>query len=97
MKTTTIQVRASAKLKRDAQKVLEQIGLDLSSGINLFLTKVVLYQGVPFELRTADDLPLAEKKRLIRETEEAIKHGKRYATNEEMFRDILGEWPPTKG
>ena len=46
--TTTLQVRIDQKLKIQAQKTLEALGLDLSSGIKLFLTQVAHDKELPF-------------------------------------------------
>ena len=88
---TTLQTRIDGKLKRDAKKALESMGLDLSSGIKLFLTQVVRTQSIPFEMFTADNLPEKVKKQMVRESRYALKHGKRYETIQEAHRDILGE------
>jgi DNA-damage-inducible protein J len=86
---TTLQTRIDAKLKADAKKALESAGLDLSTGIKLFLTQVVRTQSIPFEIFTFDNLPEAKKRQLIRETREALKSGKSYRTAEEAHADIL--------
>ncbi len=86
---TTLQTRIDAKLKKDASKALKSMGLDLSTGVKLFLTQVVRTQSIPFELFTADNFPEERKLELMKEVEEALKNGKRYATIEEAHRDIL--------
>jgi DNA-damage-inducible protein J len=86
---TTLQTRIDAKLKKDAKKALESVGLDLSSGVKLFLTQVVRTQSIPFEILSADNLPEAKKKVLVREAKEAFRSGKKYATVRAMHRDIL--------
>ncbi len=87
--TTTLQTRIDAKLKKDAKKALEAMGLDLSSGVKLFLTQVVRTQSIPFELFTADNLPESKKRQLVKEAKYALKHGKRYSSAEELHADIL--------
>jgi DNA-damage-inducible protein J len=87
--TTTLQTRIDPKLKADAKKALESVGLDLSTGIKLFLTQVVRTQSIPFEIFTFDNLPEAKKKQIIRETKQAIKSGKSYKSAKEIHADIL--------
>lgn len=50
-RTATIQARIDAKVKSDAQKILEQLNLSMSEAISMYLTQVALYKGIPFELR----------------------------------------------
>ncbi len=46
-----IQVRIDSKLKRDATAVLDEIGMDMPNAIRMFLKRVVLEQGLPFDTR----------------------------------------------
>lgn len=59
---TTIQVRIDEKTKRQARKVFSGMGLDLSSGIKLYLTRVAKDEAVPFSLH----VPNAETRRAIK-------------------------------
>jgi DNA-damage-inducible protein J len=84
--TTTLQVRIDSKLKLQAQKTLEALGLDLSSGIKLFLTQVAHDKELPFTPSTrAKEI----RARWDREVALALKNGKGYSSTKEMFDDIL--------
>ena len=86
---TTIQIRIDKGLKVRANKLLQSAGLDLSSGIKLFLSQVVRTKSIPFPIRSADDYSPAMKRKLVKETEYALKHGKSYSSIEELHKDIL--------
>jgi len=60
MSTANINVRTDAALKTSAQQVLESIGLDLSTAVNLFLRQTVKVNNLPFTIG------LQEPKRLSR-------------------------------
>lgn len=49
--TQAIQIRVEESLKKDADKVLSGLGLDMPSAIRIFLTKVVSTNSIPFELK----------------------------------------------
>ena len=51
MATTNINVRVDASLKKDAEKLFNELGLNMSSAITIFLKSVVSYDGIPFELK----------------------------------------------
>ncbi|MDO8492037.1 MAG: type II toxin-antitoxin system RelB/DinJ family antitoxin [bacterium] len=87
--TTTIQVRVDKEIKKKADKTFKNMGLDMSSGVKLFLHQVVRSGSIPFPLMSADYLPRKEKLALIRETKIALREGKSYASLKEMYRDIL--------
>lgn len=51
-----IQFRVDEKLKEEATKILEDLGLDLPTGMRMFLKRVVLDQGLPFSTTLPKDL-----------------------------------------
>ncbi|MDP3646309.1 MAG: type II toxin-antitoxin system RelB/DinJ family antitoxin [bacterium] len=86
---TTIQIRIDEKTKAKAKKVFKNMGLDVSSGIKLYLSRVAQDESVPFVLRTENGYTPEQEQQLIRETKYAKKHGKRYISIKEMMRDIF--------
>lgn len=50
MATTNINIRTDSELKAKAQAVLSELGLDMSTAINVFLTQVVYKNAIPFEI-----------------------------------------------
>jgi len=86
---TTIQIRIDEKTKAGVKKVFKKMGLDVSSGIKLYLARVAQDKSVPFVLRTGNGYTPEQEQEMIRETEYAEKHGKRYTSVEEAMRDIL--------
>ncbi len=65
------------------------MGLDMSSGVKLYLTQVMHSKTIPFPVMSADYWPREKKLQLIKEAKWALKHDKRYATIQEAHRDIL--------
>lgn len=86
---TTINVRVDAVTKRSAQRVFKHMGLDLSTGVNMYLSRVAQDRAMPFTPRTVNGFTPEYEARIIRETEYAEKHGKRYTADgimKEFFR-----------
>ena len=50
MATTNINIRTDSELKAKVQAVLSELGLDMSTAINVFLTQVVYKNAIPFEI-----------------------------------------------
>lgn len=48
--SATITIRTNAKVKKDAMRVLKNLGLDLSTAINIYLVQVVEKKGIPFSV-----------------------------------------------
>jgi DNA-damage-inducible protein J len=84
----TIQIRIDKKTKDAAKKTLQELGLDMSSAVKLFLTNVVNTQSIPLDLRTANGFTVAQEQAMIAETEEAKKNGKKFATVAELMKDL---------
>ena len=47
-KQTTVSARVDEELKIDAEEILSELGVSLSSSIAMFLKQVVLNKGLPF-------------------------------------------------
>jgi len=88
---TTIQVRTEEKTKKTAMQILDKLGLDLSTAINIYLVKIIEKKGIPFSVVTENGLTPAQEKKILKEIAWAKKHGKRYRSTKEMFKDILEE------
>jgi addiction module RelB/DinJ family antitoxin len=65
-KTSLLQVRIDTELKRDAEKLFEEIGLDTPSAVRLFFKQSVARRAIPFPL-------VSPVGRNDSETEEAVK------------------------
>ena len=50
MKSAYVHVRVKAEEKAAAEKILESVGLDMSTAVNLFLRKIVIRGGLPFDV-----------------------------------------------
>lgn len=51
MSTTNINVRVDTELKQSAEELFNDLGLNMSSAITIFLKSAVSHDGIPFELK----------------------------------------------
>jgi len=86
---TTIQVRTEEGTKKTVMQILERLGLDLSTAINIYLVQIIERNGIPFEVVTENGLTKNEEKKILQELAWAKKYGKKYASTKAMFKDIL--------
>jgi DNA-damage-inducible protein J len=49
-KNTVISVRVQEETKKEAERLFEEMGLSMSTAVNLFLKQVVRTGKIPFEL-----------------------------------------------
>ena len=85
---TTLTVRIDEKIKANANKAFEKLGLDMSGAIKIFLNQVIKEDGFPFTPTNNDAVIKARWDKLDKEVAYALKHGKRYKTAKELLDDI---------
>ena len=92
MATVNTSIKIDEETKKEAQKLFKDLGLSLSTAINIFLKQDIREKGIPFYINS-----LPENSELAQAFEEAkrIKKNpsnyKSYSSPEEMFKDVLGE------
>ncbi len=84
-----IQVRIDAQTKKEAKKVLGEIGLDASSAVKILFKQIVRTKSFPIELRTGNGFTPEQERKMIQETKEAIQRGKRYFSIRDAHKDIV--------
>lgn len=89
MATTNINVRVDTELKKSAESLFNDLGLNMSAAITLFLKCAVNYDGIPFEIRR---IPNAETRAALAEYDEMRKNPgsyKRYASFDDLMDEVL--------
>lgn len=73
MATTNINIRTDANVKAQAENIFENLGLNMSTAINMFLRQTIRENGIPFSLKldVPNDITVA-----------AIKEGRELAYDE---------------
>jgi len=71
MASTNINIKVDSDILKQAQIIFDELGIDLSTAINLFLIEVVKENGLPFDV--PNDKTMA-----------AIKEGNRIATDKKV-------------
>lgn len=51
IKNAYINVRVEEKTKEEADQILEVLGINMSTAIDLYLNQIILKKGLPFEVR----------------------------------------------
>jgi len=85
---TTLQLRIDASTKAKAQKILKELGMDLSSAIKVFLTQVVRSKSLPIKGLTVNGYTVAQEQKFLRQVR-TEKLSKRFSSVEEMMDDMM--------
>jgi len=55
MATSVIQVRVDDELRQDATEIFEELGIDMSTAVRMFLKRTVKEKGLPFPITTINE------------------------------------------
>ena len=84
-----INIRVDNNLKKEASELFNDLGLNLSTAINIFLTQCVKEQAIPFEIKQPK--PTRRLKKALKEAEK-ISSGKintkSYNNFDELIKDL---------
>ena len=92
MTTANINVRVDSELKTQAEALFADLGLNMSTAINMFLKTAVKQDGIPFEVKRS--APNAATRAALAEYEEMKRNPaayKRYDTFADAMREVLGD------
>lgn len=79
-KTETIHVRVSQETKKEAESILNDIGLNLSYAISIFLKQVIIQKKIPFEVSSFNPDTISKDEELA------------YALNSTGGKEISDKW-----
>ncbi|MBE6037367.1 MAG: type II toxin-antitoxin system RelB/DinJ family antitoxin [Clostridiales bacterium] len=89
-KTANLYARIEPELKAEAEAILAELGIPVSSAINMFYKQIVLQRGLPFDLRLPpciDDLTPEELMAEIQKGIDSARRGPCYSV-EEVFKEV---------
>ena len=86
MSATTMNIRVDSEVKNSAKKVFSELGLDLTTAVNIFLRQSIRENGIPFDLRL--NTPNEETKKAIKESEQGIGMSESFKTAKDLFNDL---------
>lgn len=87
--TTNLTIRLDSDLKKDCESLYAELGMSLSTAINVFLRQSLRKGGLPFDARL-DDQPNRTTIEAMLEAERIAKDPtvKRYNDLDELFKDL---------
>lgn len=89
MSSVNINLRTDAELKKKAEYIFHELGLNMSTAVNMFLKQTVRANGIPFDVSI--DVPNEETKKALAEYK-AMKENKaeykRYVSFDELLSEV---------
>lgn len=87
--TTNLNIRVDSTLKQESDMLFKDLGLNMSTAINMFLTKCVKTSSIPFKIE--EPKPSKELKKVLKELDYMMKHPEKYKSYnsvEELFEEL---------
>jgi len=82
VKTATARALLDPEIKKQAEGILQDLGLSVSKSFELFYRQVIATRGLPFELHVPNE------KTMIAIENSRQKKGKTFSTSDELFDDL---------
>ena len=84
MANTNLNIRTDKDIKEQAEKIFAELGLNMTTAINMFLRTAIRERGIPFELtlyvpNDTTEMAIAEGREMIKDSESV-----RYSTMEDL-------------
>lgn len=51
MESTNLNIRTDKEVKKAAEEIFEALGMNLTTAINIFLRRVIVEKGIPFDVK----------------------------------------------
>lgn len=84
-----IQIRIDAETKKETKKILDSLGIDMSSAIKLFFRQIINARNLPFELRGENGLTLRNAELLRESIISARNSTKLFKDGSALIKDAL--------
>ena len=86
MAAVSTNIKIDPDLKRESQILFEQLGLNLSTAINMFLRQSVREQAIPF--RVGNPVPNSETLKAIEDARKGIGLSRGFSSVAELMEDL---------
>jgi len=82
--SSTITIRVEENVKKEANNIFKEVGMDMSTAINIYLKQVIRSNGIPFPISA--DIPNAVTLNAIKEAEKGEMAS--FSSIDELMEDL---------
>lgn len=86
MAAVSTNIKIDASLKRESQALFEDLGLSLSTAVNMFLRQAVREQAIPF--RVGNPAPNAETLKAVEDARRGVGLSRGFSSVAELMEDL---------
>jgi DNA-damage-inducible protein J len=85
-KESVINFRTKESVKKEASKIFDKMGLDMSSALNTFLHNVIIRKAMPMNLITENGYTIAREQEIIAAAKDILP--KEYSSVKDLMNDL---------
>ena len=86
MATTNLNIRTDAEVKAAAEQLFNDLGMNLTTAVNIFLRQAVREQAIPF--RVGAPMPNAETLQAIQDARRGVGLSRGFTSVRELMEDL---------
>ena len=86
MATTNLNIRIDADLKKQSEEIFNELGLNMSTALTVFLRQAVRSRGIPFEMRLS--IPNEETLAAIQDVNMGRNMSRQFHSVKELMEDL---------
>lgn len=86
MSTSNINIRVDSEVKQQAEAIFNELGLNMSTAMNMFLRHAIRYGGIPFDLRL--NLPNEDTRAAMDDVNNNRNMSKSFDSIEDLMEDL---------
>ena len=86
-----LQIRIDSKTKKEAKKILDGLGMDMSSAVKIFFKQIINTKNFPCELRDENGLTLQNAQVLRESIIDAKNSNKSFSSGADIIKDALSD------
>lgn len=86
MANTSMNIRMDSEVKKQAEELFSEIGMNMTTAINIFLKQAIRQNGIPFELKI--NVPNEITKKALIDAENGVDMYGPYDTVEDLMEDL---------
>lgn len=86
MANASMNIRMDSEVKKQAQRLFSELGLDMTTAVNMFLRQSIRAHGIPFEVKL--DVPNSETLAAIDDVNNNRNMSRTFDSVEDLMRDL---------
>lgn len=75
MSQINVNIRMDSEVKQQAEKLFQDLGMNMTTAINVFVKQAIRARGIPFQIVSEDPFYSAENQAHLRRTADQIQKG----------------------